>query len=186
MKNVMKLICLMLALVLALSLGACKKEAAAPATDPAETTAPAEGGETTEPTQAEGETTEPSQAEGETTAEEQTTAPTVNQEAGSEDFVISTEEDELDFNWEIESDEFLYEDEMGTGPMITVTWETYEAMPDAEKEAYRACFSNQMAFDSWEEMALMEYESQFYEEEFWGTGNLVLKDIIEMLIGMEP
>lgn len=176
MKNMMKLICLTMALLLALSMTACKKEAAAPATEPTETTAPEATGDTAEPTEttapAEGETTAP--AEGET------------QPTASEGSQISTEESELDFDMEIGLEEELFwEDEIGTGPMITLTWETYDAMPDAEKEAYRACFSNQAAFDSWEEMALMDYESQFFDEGLYGTGSLVLKDIIEMLIGQE-
>lgn len=175
MKKMTKLLALAMALLLVLSISACKKEAAAPTTAPTEAAAPEATEETADPT----ETTAPAESVPAAPAEGQT------QPAAPADPQLSTEESEFDFDMEIYPDEEFWEDEIGTGPMITVTWETYDAMPDPEKEAYRACFSNQAAFDSWEELALMDYESQFFDEGMMGMGSLVLKDIISMLIGQE-
>lgn len=176
MKKMTKLLALAMALLLVLSISACKKEAAASTAAPTEAAAPEATEGTADPT----ETTAPAESVPAAPVEGET------QPAAPADPQLSTEESEFDFDLEISmEEELLWEDEIGTGPMITVTWETYDAMPDSEKEAYRACFTNQAAFDSWEELALMDYESQFFDEGMMGMGSLILKDIISMLIGQE-
>lgn len=170
MKNLRKymVLVIVLGLLLVYAAGCNRGKIATPATEPQEAAATQQTGEATEATQSATEAT----------------APDTEAQTPEEDRPPDTgmEESELDYELDYELD---WEDEIGTGPKITVTWETYESMSDTEQEAYRACFSNQAAFDSWEEMAFMDYEFSFLDEDIWGGGSLNLKEIIAMLIGEE-
>lgn len=167
----MKLSALAMALILILSMIGCgKKEAAA--TESVGTASPSESGETTQ-TEEQPETAAPA-------GETEPTAATTTQEqpTGQETAAEQNEYEELDS--ELEDLDWLVDD-LGTPPIVTVKWETYENMSDSEKAAYEACFTNQSAFDLWYEMAMISYEM----EEIYDEGALNLKEILSMMLGKE-
>lgn len=165
MKTMLKVLMIIMALALVLSLAACGEE---------QVDAPAEETPTVE------SAPEEQTPEGETAAPEgETAAPTTD---ATTDATTPTEEIAFDAEPSLE-EELLWEDEIGTGPMVTVKYEVYEAMSDSEKEAFRNCFTTASAFDFWEENALMNYGNELLDEEFVGEGSLNLKEIYEMLTG---
>lgn len=179
MNRWMKLAVIAMVLALALCAAGCKKDksAAAPSTKPtqaSEELAPAPSEEAAEPTQ-----------EAPATEAPETSAPSgsAEQPAGATDQPAAPE-NELEFDELVyEDEEFLMEEDFGTGPLVTVTWATYESMTEAEQAAYRACFSNDRAFEDWSEMAYMIYETELVEDELWEYTSLNLKAIVEYLTG---
>lgn len=191
MKIVMRYCVMAMVVALLLCAAGCKKDKTAAAQSAAQAT--------TQATQAAeaSEETAPAATEEVAAATEatETSAPTgtAEQPAGTEEQPTAeqptaeqptTQETPVDVDQEIiNEEEFPFEEEFGTGPRITVKWETYEAMSEAEKEAYRACFTTEYAFNEWEEMAMMDYETSWEEEPLGGYGSLNLKEIIELLTG---
>lgn len=183
MRTLTKLIAIMTILVLLLCAAGCKKKNEdAPAQTPTQATdaapteevtteeAPVEGTtapatEATEATAASGDATEATTA---TDSTEATAAPT-------DEAVINVEEEE-----EIYLEET---DDLGYGPLVTVTLETYEAMSEEQKEEYQSTFSNQTAFEEWYDMAMMDYDMRNSEVLMDTTSTLNIKAIIEMLTG---
>jgi len=173
MKNVMRMLTLLLALALLLCAAGCKKEAAAGATAPQTTTQATQ--ESQEATTGEDTATE---ATASTEATETTaSAPAQTQEQPAD------QESEVEFNETVEWEEEFLDEQIGIGPRITVTWETYENMSEAEQEAYRACFTTDLAFSEWENMAMLDYDTFYDEPLFMGSGTLNLKEIVESLTG---
>ena len=182
MKTLIRFSTIAMILALLLCAAGCGKEASAAATTKA-TQTPTHSSEEIAPAPSE-ETAEPTQDAPAAEAPE-TSAPsgTTEQPTGTTE-QPSAPEDTLDYDELVyEDEEFLLEEDFGTGPLVTVTWATYETMNDAEKAAYRACFSNDRAFEEWSEMAFMIYESDLMDDELWEYTSLNLKSIVEYLTG---
>ena len=176
MKTAMKILTMILALALVLSLAACGEEKLETPTEAPTTEQPVPEGESVAP---EAETAAP---------EVETTAPAEEATDPTTETTAPAQQEEISFDAEVSLEEELIEEEIpeedfGVGPLITVKYEVYEAMSDSEKEAYRDCFTTPAAFDFWEENAFMNYENEILDEGFLGAGTLNLKDIYEMLTG---
>ena len=181
MKTLIRFSTIAMILALLLCVAGCGKEASAAATTKA-TQTPTQSSEEIAPAPSE-ETAEPTQDAPATEAPE-TSAPSGTTEQPTGTTEQPSAEDTLDYDELVyEDEEFLLEEDFGTGPLVTVTWATYETMNDAEKAAYRACFSNDRAFEEWSEMAFMIYESDLMDDELWEYTSLNLKSIVEYLTG---
>lgn len=175
MKTVMRSLTLLLALALLLCVAGCKKkEAAAGAAAPKTTTQAAQESEVTAPA----EETATEAAASTDTAE--TTEATASAPAQTQEQPVGQE---LEYDESIAVEEEFLDEQIGIGPRITVKWETYENMSDAEREAYRACFTNDYAFGEWEDMAMLDFDSYYDEPVFLGSDTLSLKEIVESLTG---
>ena len=186
MKNMMKLMAILLTLALVFSLAACgaKEELAVPQDmETMDTEEILPEGETAAPEQ----TPEAETAATEQTSEPETATPAPEGETTATDASATTQEvtfDETVVDAELlPEDELIYEDEIGVPPAVTVKYAVYEAMSDSEKAAYQASFSNALAFEQWEEMALANYEADLIEDDMLGLGSLNLKEIFELLTG---
>jgi len=178
MKTLIRFSAIAMILAMLLCAAGCGEEESAAATTKA-TQAPTQATEEAAPAPTEEvavatdstETTAPSTAEQPTTEQPTATEPTSQETIVDVDEIV------------IPDEELLPEEDFGVGPLVTVTWKTYESMTDAEKAAYRACFSNDRAFEDWSEMAFMVYETETMEDELLAYGSLDLKAIIEYLTG---
>lgn len=172
MKNLIRFSVIVMIFALVFCAAGCKKEKSAAATTQA----------TQAPTQASEETaTAPSEETVAATEATQTTETATEQTTATEP---TTQENVVDVeDVGVPDEDTIPEDEFGVPPLITVTWETYESMTEAEKAAYHACFTTDSAFDSWAEMAYLSYEMEMSEEELWEYTSLNLKMIVEYLTG---